>query len=297
MLAGMFGGVLEATAIGLLAGVSVLCLGQQLTLGPWRTGTGAVAFAILTALVVADFSVDGAGAWWAAHPTAEAAAAGLLLLALTVLVVEAAVNRALIKSEARRWRPAAAFAASAVLDRAIEPLRGVEGDLSSVSAVGRLKTAIRGEWPPSAVNTLRTRIPLRRAELQRAVLEAAAVLTATDELHGLYDELLTAITTLTDLDEAIREWYGTGANEGAFRNEFPPDDAWQTGEALDHGYKNQRPSDDEWELQFPETGAAWRVVMGVWASALSHVLAFECNATDTLGITPTADSPWQTAPV
>jgi hypothetical protein len=296
MLAGMFGGVWEATGIGLLAGVCVLYLGQQLTLGPWRTGTGAVAFAILTALVVADFSVDGAGAWWAVHPTAEAAAAGLLLLALTVLVVEAVIDRALASNEARRWRAAAAFAASAVLEAAIEPLRRVESDLGSVSAVGRLHVPPRGEWPPYAVVSLLRLIPQHRSGFQRAVLEAAPVLTATDELHRLYDDLLAAITTLTDLDTAIREWYRIGANEDAF-SEIVPDDALQTSEALYERYRNPTPPDDDWKRHYPGTGTAWRSVMGVWATALSHVLAFERNAADSIGVTPTSDAPWQAARV
>ena len=273
MLADMSGGVLVVVGTGLITGILLLLLGQRLTLGAWRTWVGAGAAGLLASLVAGDLAISGAARWWAAHPTVEAAATGLLLLALTVLVVEAVVQRALAASETRRWRPAASIAAAALLDNAVAPMQRTHDDLDAISDIGRIKRMRSDEWPPSAVSTLLSRVPRWRAELNRVVLGAAPVLTATDDFHRMYDHVLAAVEAVGDLEPAIEDWYRTGVDEEAFRT--------------------QAITDEEWQRQFSETEQAWRSVLKVWATALEHLRGFEREAVRDLAVSPPAVRPWE----
>ena len=58
---------------------------------------------MLVAVVGSEYAVSGGGGWWAEHPSTGAAVTGLLLLALTVLVIETALARSLAAAEERRW--------------------------------------------------------------------------------------------------------------------------------------------------------------------------------------------------
>lgn len=277
MLRSVCGGFLVAAAAGLLAGVVIQFLGRGLRLSAWRTWIGAGVAALLVGLVVGDFSVHGAGDWWARHPTAGAAATGVLLLALTVLVVEAAVERVLRASEARRWRSAATVAATSVLHDAVDPIIRIQEILWSVSEVGRIRGRDSGHSPPNEVVQLQRMIPAVRGTLQQTVLVAAPVLTATDELHRLYNEAVAAVEAAGDLDSAIlewrRAWYGTS-------------DIFET----------ETVSDEEWQQQHPEVTEAWRAVMELWAGALSHLRAFEREAMRSLDVEPPLIRPWDPRP-
>jgi hypothetical protein len=271
-------GILVAAAAALLAGVGMIVTGRLLALGAWRTWIGAVAGAVLAGLVVADFVVSGAGTWWAEHPNAAATATGLLLLALTVLVVEAAVERVLRASEAQRWRAAAAVAATAVLNNAVNPLQRLASELDGISNLGRVRKRSGNEWPPHSVVSLRSGAPRTRAELERAVLAAAPVLTATDDLHRLYDRALAAVEAAAAIDEAVMDWWralqGTGTE----------------------GVESPEVSDEVWRQQCPDGVDAWRHVRQLWTMVLSQMGLFEREAVEGLSVDAPSLSPWQAEP-
>jgi hypothetical protein len=137
--------------VGSVAAVgSVLAMiGWKLQLGRFRTLAGAVFGGLLGGLVVGDFTVPDAGNWWADHPSAAATATGVLLLALTVLIVEAVVERVLRAAEDRRWQGAARLAVEGLLGEyapvltATERLHGVYGKaLEAVHASAEIRDLV-----------------------------------------------------------------------------------------------------------------------------------------------------------
>lgn len=117
------------SVVAVLAMGTLIALALWLGLGRLRTVTVALGGGLLAALVSSEFSVNGAGDWWQRHPSTGATVTGILLLALTVLVVEIAVKRTLTAAEEKRWRPAGQVAASQTLARLAAPIRDFQDEI------------------------------------------------------------------------------------------------------------------------------------------------------------------------
>ena len=94
----LVGAVLAAVA-GLACFVLVTRYANGLRLGEDRAIAGGLFSGSLVALGLAHVIVDGLGPWWADHPMLAAGVSGALLLGLTVLLIDALVDR----NRARQW--------------------------------------------------------------------------------------------------------------------------------------------------------------------------------------------------
>jgi hypothetical protein len=255
--------VVEEIAIpigsAIVCGAGLRYLGNAAGAGRKRTIAGALAGGVLVGLVVADFTIDGAGDWWARHPTASATITGLLLLALTVLVIEAALERVLRAAEEQRWQAAGRTAASALLEALPRPIHTfqLDGLWPLTSAVERndganvpMDTAVHARTLADAIRS--------------AVLDAAPVLTATDSLHQIYGEALNAAEASTELAFSIEEW------ELTHRQDVGLPTAASESARL----------------------AWWTIVVGPWDTLLASLVAFQSRAEAQLSVEPLEDDPW-----
>ena len=129
-----------------------------------------------------------------------ATAVGLLVLALTVLVVQSLVERLL----ERRLKPAAESAVLTLITA-----------LSSEKAVFQL----RAMWPSTVrvdrfqgvTVTFYEDLGRLVSVFRRTVLDVAGVLTMTAGYQSLYDHALEASRTLEQIQTAVREWRADGS--------------------------------------------------------------------------------------
>ena len=264
-------GLLVAVAVRVLVGGLVRFIELRAGLTGWRVPVGAVLSAMLAGTVAADFSVPGAGEWWSVHPNAAASATGLLLLAVTVLVVEAVLERVLRASEARRWRTAAAEAVGAVLDAAAGD-KGTE--FSRLRPPGQW---ISGPPDPSEAEDLRANLREAHERLRRGVLDVAPVLTATDELHELYDLAVGAAAAIAELRAALSAWL-------------------ETHETLSEEIRSvDRFDEEDFAQRFPELRDKWTHVKVEWNKLVSHLEALEREAERDLGVEPRPRAGWHDA--
>lgn len=187
--------------VALVAAAALTALGRWLALGRLRTLIAALAGGALVALSAAEFMVSGSGDWWQRHPSTGAVVTGLLLLALTVLVVEAAVQRALKAAEEKRWRPAGQVAANQLLAGIAAPIRDFQDQIIWVMGE-RVENAMRsspGEEPGE-------RARLFAEQVSDVVLRAAPVLSATEQLHAVYAHALKVAQIASELSLTIPEW-------------------------------------------------------------------------------------------
>jgi hypothetical protein len=227
---------------------------------------GAAVAGAVGALVASEFLIDGAGAWWADHPIGAAVLTGALLLALTVLVVEAVVERVLSSTELQRWAPAGRAAAEAVVTSIAAPY-----DVVQRRVIWPMTFAVENFFtlgaPEDDDETQDPDVAAREllVEARTAVLAVAPVFGATDRLHEIYAHSTGAVSAAGDLVVAIQHWrnvHGVVA---------PPLGASGAARA-------------EW----------WSSVMSTWDSMTKHVLAFERLAEDQLGPIWTSNQlpPW-----
>lgn len=113
---------LVAVAVAVFAAATTLAAGS-LDLSPWRAAMAVVAAAALAGLAASEAVSPELQSWWGRHTLAPALATSIPLLALTALVVEAALERTLAAAEERRWQLAARVACEALLVQAADAMR------------------------------------------------------------------------------------------------------------------------------------------------------------------------------
>jgi hypothetical protein len=196
--------------------LAALC--ARLSLGRLRTVAAAAAAGALAALIASELLIDRIGPWWADHPMTGATVTGALLLALTVVVIEAAIDHTLRAAEERRWTAAGGAAASAILVAVAVPVRrfGEEVMWPTAKFLGdNIPTLSAAVWDPSEADELSpdgTAIlyggPHENLQdlVQTAVLTAAPVMTATERLHEIYAHALQASDKAAQLRTSTIVW-------------------------------------------------------------------------------------------
>ena len=197
----MLADVLVPVFAALLSAAAGLEITRRLGGGALRAATAAVAGGVLVGLLVAEVTVDGAGRWWAEHPVIAATFTGVLLLALTVLLVEAVIERVLKAAEDRCWHSAAQVAACGVLEGMAEPIRNFQDEIVWVMGEGVQKL-----MNPSPREDPTERAREFAAEMRAVVLGAAPVLTATERLHGIYAHALRVAQLATEVALEVSAW-------------------------------------------------------------------------------------------
>jgi hypothetical protein len=196
--------VLIPVAAALAVAGALTWLARRLALGRWRTVTAALAGGALAGLIAVELTSPCVGRWFADHPGTGAALTGVLLLALTVLVVEAAVEHSLRAAEERRWKQAGHIACRAIIDAAGRAIKAFNEDVLWPMTVWLARTE------PGTDVLQDARIPERAArvseEIRTAVLAAAPVLTATEHLHSLYTIATPILTDAADLAADVETW-------------------------------------------------------------------------------------------
>ena len=245
------------TALGVVA---VLNVTARLKASRWRTVAAAVTGGLLAATVSSEVVFESVGTWWADHPSTGAIVTGALLATITLLVVEAVVQRALDRAAARRWRLAAGAAAGAVLD----------------AVAGAMRAQLHAVWAQSefAMDPAnKTAVDMREAvsgfasAISVPVIAAAPVLTATERLHEIYEHALRAARAAAEYEAIV----------DAF--------AWQ--------YLPQDPDADPHELSEEGQSLWWDAVAGPWQTLRAEMQAFARAARQELGATASA---WEFEP-
>jgi hypothetical protein len=103
---------LVALAVGVCAAATAKAAGS-LDLSAWRAATAVASAAALAGLVASESASPELQSWWGRYPLAAALATSIPLLALTALVVEAALHRAHEHPAGARSRGQPADAAAA----------------------------------------------------------------------------------------------------------------------------------------------------------------------------------------
>jgi hypothetical protein len=155
------------------------------------------AVAALAALMASELIVPGVGDWWAEHPSTGAFVSGALLTVVVLLIVEAAVKRALDEAAEKRWRSAGQAAAGAVLDAVALAMRAQQHAIWAHSAFVH---------DPKANTAVDMGDASRRfaASVSGPVLAAAPVLTATESLHAMYDQALAASRAAAEYEAIVQ---------------------------------------------------------------------------------------------
>lgn len=196
--------VLIPVAAALAVAGAFTWLARRLTLGRWRAVTAALAGGALAGLIAVELTSPGVGKWFADHPGTGAVLTGVLLLALTVLVVEAAVEHSLQAAEERRWKQAGHIACRAIIDAAGRAINEFNEGALWPMTVWLARTEPDTDMPADA------RIPDRAArvseEIRTAILAAAPVLTATERLHSLYSTATLMLTDAADVAAEVETW-------------------------------------------------------------------------------------------
>lgn len=256
---------------GLVAGVVTAAVGRWFELDTPRTVIGAGFIGALVALAVADLVIRGLGHWWADRPVASAVLTGLLLLAVTVLVVEGLIETL----GTRRFAPAARAAVSDILDSADigSPLAEVRERLAVARAGGEPPAPqIRaGSQYVALVDTARR---ARRADdhIRAALTRHAALLIATDRLNVLYDLGLEAAEAVNRLGEQITAYEARAAEE-----------------ATAAGVRDY----DAWRPQEPATVEGWAAVMDAETAVVTALDKLETTAGRNAGVRARDDALWR----
>src|SRR4051794_22631454 len=173
----LIAGVLVGPTVGLLAA-------GRLGIRPGRAVFAGVAAGALVWLLVSELTWPAVRGFWQRHPSWNAVMTGVALLALTVLLVERAIEQDLARERNRRWRPAARAACEAVLVAVAEPIRVQRAYIfRRASELDGYRS--EGSWSHQE--------PRSAPAVRQAVLAVAPVMTATEQLHGLYTLALTAL--------------------------------------------------------------------------------------------------------
>lgn len=228
---------LAALAAGVAAGLTA----TKSQLGDRRAVVGAVVSAATAALAVSEAISGTVGDFWTAHPINASLVTGGLLLALTVLVIEAVVDRHIADAEDRRWRSTAQTAAQSLvvtLERTGRAYRDLI--LESTEAVEAGRSPPKDDF-------------LQLEQTFRAeVLTAHEILTRTPRLHAVYDVALETVEAAAWLTMSRAIW-GIGVYEyGKSRaNAKSPDEKAKA---------SSLPSDRDywWEMVIP----AWHKFSG-----------------------------------
>jgi hypothetical protein len=171
---------LATIGVGLGVAALVGVTAHRASLQSWQWVTGAALGGCLAGLAAADLLIDGAGPYWADHPMLAAGLGAVLLLGLTIVVIDAAIER----GNTLRRREAAKTPVKRVLERADE-------------AHCTLESALRGDSSDAAV--------VREAgEALNAAVIAARTMTplllSSQELLTIYDN---AEAFAHDADEVV----------------------------------------------------------------------------------------------
>jgi hypothetical protein len=221
---------LVALAVGVCAAATAKAAGS-LDLSAWRAATAVASAAALAGLVASESASPELQSWWGRHPLAAALATSIPLLALTALVVEAALQRALAAAEERRWRPAARVACEALLVRAADATRPQRNFIALMST----------QLERARVDSLPTPPPPLGPALRRAVLEAAPVLTATERLHSIYRLALEAAAAARDVDLFLADWTDTGGPPRFQRTSLSPENSSMRASGSPGGRASRQP--------------------------------------------------------
>ncbi len=114
--------VLAAVLVGWLAR-------SRLKLTAGRAAVASLLSTLLTWILVSELTLATLRAFWQRHPSWDATVRGLILLGLTALIVERALELKVEQDRDRRWKPAARVACEAVLLAVAEPIRAQRADI------------------------------------------------------------------------------------------------------------------------------------------------------------------------
>lgn len=204
-----------------LAGAGAWAAGAALRMGPRRRTGAVISAALFAAAISSEIAVDAVGNFWATHPASAAALIGVLLLALTALVVEAAAERLIERAQEARWRSAGKAACEAVLVATARAHEHVSSaviwniPLALMHAPGRPGMELtRVSHRPEQIPDMTSYLDAMRAP----ILTVAPVLTATPSLHAVYGHALSALQATADLVGQFEDWkkdYGHYVNAPA----------------------------------------------------------------------------------
>ena len=236
---------------------------------PWATGIGAACIGLLIGLSVADLVIGGLGQWWANRPVAAATVTGLLLLAVTVLVVQSLLENL----EMRRFAPGGRAAVREILDMADgkgdpdQVLAGVYGTLAAARAAGEPPGesfpyeygsghSEKGAYESFEMIVLRAQNA--HELIKRAITEQAPVLTATETLNDLYNVALNSANDVGDLAKQLETYNSMMSEEADAAREDDPDRDY-----------------DLWRPKGPAVRRCWFSVIGAWNNVVVGLYKLE----------------------
>jgi hypothetical protein len=124
----------------------------------------------------------------------------VLVLAGTLLVVEALIERRIQEAESRRWLPVASAAATILLAEIAEPLHRLQREVIWPGTEFAERFERRGRYASPDVTEECV------AAIRQAVLAAAPGLTGTDRIHDVFQHALAGMESGELLVWAHREW-------------------------------------------------------------------------------------------
>lgn len=192
----------------------------------WATGIGAACIGLLIGLSAADLLITGLGRWWANRPIAAATVTGLLLLAVTVLVVQALLDNL----EARRFAPGGRAAVREIPDIADRKgylgkgLAAVYDEMAAARTAGEPPGEVfryRWGWMPyegghynNFSNFVRHTLIVYE-EIKQAITAQVPVLTATETLNDLYNLALNSADDVGTLATQLEKYNDVMSEEAA----------------------------------------------------------------------------------
>ena len=168
--------------------------------------------AALAAMSVADLVYPDLAEWWEKHPMTATGVAGLLLLAATVLLVEAVAQRL----EDRRWRVPATVLTRDIMKNADWLTTAIDRDLAAIRKAGERPENLLAVPEPTSDHWRLRRTPFEvfAGDLHQGwdalrgwTTSGTAVLTATDEIHRIYEALVLINDKLGEVIERLGPFY------------------------------------------------------------------------------------------
>jgi hypothetical protein len=188
--------LVAAVVAGLAAGFAANAWLQP---GPRQVLAATLAAGLLAALVAVELTSPAIRHWLADRPLTAVTVAGLLLIVIAVVLIEAAVDKMFTNAEEHKSRAAAKAGAAILMTEVSTAILEFQR-----TALWRATVAVDSfEDPTPDADAEASRLA---AALTRAVLDTAGILTATTALYVLYEHSVAAAAAARELPEAIRDW-------------------------------------------------------------------------------------------
>jgi hypothetical protein len=180
---------------------------------PWLAALGVTLSALI--LVVLDIADDSVSHWWAQHAFTASIVSGILVLAVTVLIVDRVVSRRQIRDRSRAIAAQAAILMSQATRATRAVISSLNGERDRDAAGEELRTyaTMLLIGAPLLIDAQLSRVFLEEAQALAGELARSLGLTrgaeATDELRGRLDAAVQRLRAasrplLTLLDPAQR---------------------------------------------------------------------------------------------